>query len=164
MKWAESYRVVAESSSSFTLRPHASSLSSRLELLCGRQLLPPSLSLCGSLCRSPPLICVGGDGVRGGASAAHRLCKALLLLVLPDVAALRSVLASFWEQNVFSLLRRSDIITAAVHRKFWAPRRRRDSLKPALPQIKCRRRLWDFQSNSLMSKRCFNFSSGCFTV
>lgn len=99
MKWAESYRVVAESSSSFTLRPHASSLSSGLELLCGRQLLPPTLSLCGSLCRSPPLIC--GEGVRGGASATHRLCRALLLLVLPDVAALPPSSLHFGNKTYF---------------------------------------------------------------
>lgn len=109
-------------------------------LRTGALLSPPAasslpLSLWLSMSLAPSHLCRGG--LRGGASAAHRRCKALLLLVLPDVSALRSVLALFWEQKVFSLLRRSDIITAAADRKFWAPRRRQDFVKAALPQIKC---------------------------
>lgn len=108
-------------------------------LQTGAPLWPPAasslpLSLRLSMSLAPSHLCRGGQ--RGGAPA-HILCEALLLLVLPDVAALCSVLASFCEQKVCSLLRRSDIITAAAHRKFWAPRRQQDFLKPAPPQTKC---------------------------
>lgn len=113
--------MVAESSSSFTLvlAPPLSppDWSSSVAASC---FLPPSLSVALYVAR--PLSSVSGGPEREGLQHTEHL----LLLVLPDVAALRPVLASFWEQKVFSLLRRSDIITAA------APRR-----KPALPQIKC---------------------------
>lgn len=84
MKWAESYRVIAEGSSSFTLvlTPPLSppDWSSSVAASC---FLSPSLSVALYVAR-PLLICVGGVGgaEEGGASAAHRLCKALLLLAL----------------------------------------------------------------------------------
>lgn len=96
--------------------------------------LPPSLS--EALYVARPLSSVSG-GSEGEGLQQHTdfvkpsssWCSLMSLLFAPS--SLHS------GNKKFFLRRRSDIITAAAHRKFWAPRRRRDFLKPALPQTKC---------------------------